>query len=81
MIRRIIDFIIILLFVWVCMILGLWIIDRVIVPMNLAGVTNNLLSAIFKVGISAFLVLIWLWIWREIVKRSFWHAIKKQQDY
>ncbi|MBS7614754.1 hypothetical protein KEJ18_03370 [Candidatus Bathyarchaeota archaeon] len=78
MIRRVLDFVLILLFVWVCMILGLWIIDRVIVPMDLPGVTNSYLSAILKVGISTFLVLIWLWIWREIVKRSFWHAMKTQ---
>ena len=35
MIRRIVDFTLILLFMWACMILGLWIIDRIIVPLEI----------------------------------------------
>ena len=78
MIRRIFDFVFILLFVWACMILGLWIIDRVIVPMEIPGVTSGFLTATLKVGASAGLVLLWLWLWREIIKKMFWHAMKTQ---
>jgi hypothetical protein len=78
MIRRILDFVFILLFVWACMILGLWVIDRVIVPMQLLGITDIFLTGILKVGVSASLVLFWLWLWREIVKKMFWHAMKEQ---
>jgi len=78
MIRRILDFVFILLFIWACMILGFWVIDQVIVPMELPGVTNGLLTGILKFSISAGLVLFWLWLWREIVKRMFWHAMKTQ---
>jgi hypothetical protein len=77
MIRRILDFAFILLFVWACMILGLWIIERVIMPMEL-GATDVLLTAILKLSISVGLVLFWLWLWREIVKRMFWHTMKTQ---
>jgi hypothetical protein len=79
MIRRILDFVFILLFVWVCMILGLWVIERVIVPMQLPGITDMLITGILKIGFSAGLVLFWLWLWREIVKKMFWHAMKKQK--
>jgi hypothetical protein len=78
MIRRILDFVFILLFVWACMILGFWVIDQEIVPMELPGVTDALLTGILKVSISAGLVLFWLWLWREIVKRMFWRAMKTQ---
>jgi hypothetical protein len=78
MIRRILDFVFILLFVWACMILGLWVIHQVIMFMELQRTTNVLLTAIFELGISAGLVLFWLWLWREIVKRMFWHAMKTQ---
>ncbi len=78
MIRRILDFVLILLFVWVCMILGLWVIDGVIVPMRLPGIAEGLLTSALKVGASAGLVLFWLWLWREIVKKMFWRAMRKQ---
>lgn len=78
MIRRILDFVFILLFIWVCMILGLWIIDSYIVPLELPGITNSILTATLKVLISAGMVLFWLWLWREIVKRMFWQALKAQ---
>ena len=78
MIRRILDFVLILLFVWACMILGLWVIDRIIVPMQLPGIADGLLTSIIRIGVSAGLVVFWLWLWREIVKKTFWHAMKKQ---
>jgi hypothetical protein len=78
MIRRILDFVLILLFVWVCMILGLWVIDRIIVPMQLPRVADGLLTGMVKISVSAGLVLFWLWLWREIVKKMFWRAMDKQ---
>lgn len=76
MIRRISDFVFILLFVWSCMILGLWIIDAIIVPLEIPGITNNIITATLKVGISTAMVLFWLWLWREIIKRMFWRTEK-----
>ena len=78
MIRRIVDFTLILLFMWACMILGLWIIDRIIVPLEIPYV-HPLITATIKVGASSALAIIWLWIWREIVKRMFWHTLKSHR--
>jgi len=81
MIRRLLDFVCILFFVWACMLLGLWIIDSIIVPLKMPTATNETLTGTFKVALSSMLVLFWLWIWREIVKRTFWRTIKKQQRH
>ncbi|MEM2112418.1 MAG: hypothetical protein QXX08_11175 [Candidatus Bathyarchaeia archaeon] len=78
MIRRLLDSVYVLLFVWTCMLLGLWVIHSFVVPQEFPGTIGEILSGIFKVAISFLLVLLWLWIWREIVKRSFWRAIKGQ---
>jgi len=80
MIRRIFDFTLILLFMWICMILGLWLINEVIVPLELPGINNRFITAILKVAASGGLALFWLWLWREIVKRMFWRALKKSQE-
>jgi len=80
MIRRILDFVLILLFVWVCMIFGLWLINGVIVPLKLPGIKNRVVIAVLKVSVSAGLVLFWLWLWREIIKRMFWHILKSQES-
>ena len=76
MIRRILDFIFILLFIWACMILGLWIIDSFIVPLELPGITNDIITGTLKVGMSSAMVLFWLWLWREIIKRMFWRTMR-----
>ncbi len=78
MIRRILDFTLILLFMWACMILGLWIIDRIIVPLEIPYI-HPLITATIKVGASSALAIMWLWIWREIVKRMFWHTLKSHR--
>jgi hypothetical protein len=78
MIRRILDFVFVLLFVWACMILGLWIIDSYIVPPP--GVTDDTLTATLKVAISGGMVLLWLWLWREIIKRMFWQTLRRNKD-
>ncbi|MCW4019939.1 MAG: hypothetical protein NWF14_01735 [Candidatus Bathyarchaeota archaeon] len=76
--RRILDFVSILLFVWICMLLGLWIIDSIIVPLELPETMNYLVTATLKVAISAAMVLFWLWLWRELIRRMFWRTMKTQ---
>jgi len=76
MIRRLLDFTIILVFVWICMIIGLWLISEVIVPLEISGIDDRFVEATLKVAVSAGLVLFWLWLWREIVKIMFWHTLK-----
>jgi len=80
MIRRIIDFLLILIFVWSCMFLGLLTIDMVIVPLviPIGGLLGAFLTSSFKVLSALLLILVWLWVWREIVKRFFWHEMKKR---
>jgi len=79
MIRRILDFVFILLFVWIFMLLGLWTINTWIVPLSLPlGSVGHGISNAAKSVISVLLVLLWLWIWREIVKRTFWGALKRR---
>jgi hypothetical protein len=57
------------------MIMGLWIVDSFIVPLEIPGFTNVIITSILKVAISAGMVLFWLWLWRELVKRMFWRKI------
>ncbi len=79
MIRRILDFVILLLYVWGCMILGLWVIDAFIVPMSIPGVNGYLVNVI-QVVISASMVLLWLLMWRWLSKNMFWRAIRNHQN-
>ncbi|RLI35095.1 hypothetical protein DRO55_05665 [Candidatus Bathyarchaeota archaeon] len=82
MIRRVMDFVLIMLFVWASMLFGLWIIDTLVVPLRIPLPENSLgdlLTATAKVLISAVLVLIWLWLWREIVRRTFWRLVGKSR--
>lgn len=79
MIRRILDFVILLLYVWVCMILGLWVIDAFIVPMTIPGVNRYVVNVI-QVVISASMVLLWLLMWRWLSKSMFWRAIRNHQN-
>jgi hypothetical protein len=60
------------------MLLGLWVIRSFIVPQEFPGTVGEILSGIFKVAVSFLLVLLWLWIWREIVERTFWRTLKGQ---
>ncbi|RLI03520.1 hypothetical protein DRO38_02595 [Candidatus Bathyarchaeota archaeon] len=80
MIRRILDFVLVLLFMWACMILGLWLISGVIVPLELPWINNRVVTATIKVAASVGLALFWLWLWREIVKRMFWHTLRSQES-
>jgi hypothetical protein len=79
MIRRILDFVILLLYVWGCMILGLWVIDAFIVPMTIPGVNGYVVNVI-QVVISASMVLLWLLMWRWLSKSMFWRAIRDHQN-
>ena len=79
MIRRILDFVILLLYVWGCMILGLWVIDAFIVPMSIPGVNGYLVNVI-QVVISASMVFLWLLMWRWLSKSMFWRAIRNHQN-
>jgi hypothetical protein len=80
MIRRILDFIIILLFVWACMFAGLWVIATLIVPLELPGIASRSLTNIIQVVISTLLVLIWLQIWRWLASSIFWQAINASRN-
>ncbi len=80
MIRRILDSVYILLFAWTCMLLGAWLIQRLIVTltMPIRGLLGTLLTSISRVAISALLVLVWLWLWRELVRLSFRRSLRKR---
>ena len=73
--RRVIDFMIILLFVWVCMIGGLWLIDYWIIPLEIPGVEKGYIVNIVQVVISTVLVLSWLLLWKKLATWMFWRAI------
>ncbi len=75
MIRRILDFVYVLLFAWASMIFGVWLIDVFIVPIDLG---NAFLTGFAKVTVSALLVLVWLWLWRDLVRTNFWRALRKK---
>jgi len=80
MIRRLVDMVCILSFIWTCMLFGLWMIDTLVVPLTLPipGLIGAALTSTIKVLIGTMLVLLWLWLWREIAKRLFWHTVKKE---
>ena len=82
MIRRILDSVYILLFAWACMLLGAWLIDRFIVTLTVPihGLLGVLLTSVSRVAIGALLVLVWLWLWRELVRVSFRRSLKKNGD-
>jgi len=77
--RRILDFVLILIFVWGCMIFGLWFIDNLIVPMSIPGVRRYIIN-IVQVVVSAAMVFLWLGIWRWIATSMFWRAIGNNQN-
>ena len=75
MIRRVLDFVTILLFVWVCMIGGLWLIDYLIIPLEIPGVEQAYIVNIVQVAISTVLVMSWLLLWKKLATWMFWRAI------
>ena len=79
MTRRILDFAVILLFVWGCMLFGLWVISNLIVPLSIPGVSRFVIG-IVQVIVSATLVLLWLQIWRWLARSIFWRALRNNQN-
>ena len=75
MIRRITEFVIILLFVWVCMIGGLWLIDVWIIPLEIPGIEQAYIVNIMQGVISTVLVMLWLILWKKLATWMFWRAI------
>ncbi len=75
MIRRVLDFVIILLFVWICSIGGLWLIDYLIIPLKIPGIEQAYIVSIVQVVISTVLVLLWLLLWKKLATWMFWRAI------
>jgi hypothetical protein len=73
--RRVLDFVIILLFVWIWMIGGLWLIDYWIIPLKIPGVEKAYIVNIIQVVISTVLVLLWLLLWKKLATWMFWRAI------
>jgi hypothetical protein len=73
--RRVLDFIIILLFVWIWMIGGLWLIDFWIIPLEIQGIEKPYIVNIVQVVISTALVLLWLLLWKKLATWMFWRAI------
>ncbi len=73
--RRVLDFVIILLFVWIWMIGGLWLIDYWIIPLEIPGVERAYIVNIVQVVISTLLVLSWLLLWKKLATWMFWRAI------
>ena len=68
------------MFVWVSMMIGLWIIASFIVPFEIPGLNDPVIVGSVKVIISLLLVMTWLWTWREIVRRTFWKTMRRQQE-
>ncbi|MBQ04436.1 hypothetical protein CL673_07005 [Candidatus Bathyarchaeota archaeon] len=73
--RRVLDFVILLLFVWFCMIGGLWVINNWIIPLKIPGVEEAHIINIVQVVISTVLVLSWLLLWKRLATWMFWRAI------
>ena len=76
--KRISWLLMILFLVWLMMLAGLWIIAKVIIPIPREGTLSIFIDAM-KVGLSALLSLLWLWLWKEIATRYFWYRLKKKQ--
>ena len=57
------------------MLLGLWIIDQFIVPMQIPGINSGIINVI-QVVIGASMVLLWLRVWRWLARKMFWRALQ-----
>jgi hypothetical protein len=69
----------ILLFVWLGIIAGLWLVLEVILNITLpiAGWWGTLLTGALKIGASIILAIAWLWLWKRIEYVYFWRTVKK----
>ncbi len=75
MIKRILDFVNILIFVWVSMLVGLWVINWVIIPWKLSEPFSRGMTNVVQVAISTVLVLLWLYLWKRMATTKFWNAM------
>lgn len=73
--QRILDFIVLLVFVWVSMLLGLWVIDKYIVPMEIPGIYKRSITNVIQIIIGTSMVVLWLRLWRWLAKKMFWRAL------
>ena len=76
MIKRILDFVNILIFVWISMLVGLWVINWVIIPWKLPEPFSGGMTNVVQVAISTILVLLWLYLWKRIATTKFWNAMR-----
>ena len=75
MIRRILDFVNILIFVWMSMLVGLWVINWMIIPWKLPEPFSRGITNVVQVAISTILVLLWLYLWKRIATTKFWNVM------
>jgi hypothetical protein len=73
--RRILAFVNILIFVWISLLLGLWVINWVIIPWKLPEPFSMGMTNVVQVVISTVLVLLWLYLWKRIATKMFWKAM------
>ena len=73
--KRILDFVNILIFVWISMLLGLWVINGAIIPWKLPEPFSRGMTNVVQVAISTILVLLWLYLWKRIATTMFWKAM------
>jgi len=75
MIKRILDFVNILIFVWISMLVGLWVINWMIIPWKLPEPFSRGMTNVVQVAISTILVLLWLYLRKRIATTKFWNAM------
>lgn len=69
------------LFVWLGLIGGLWLVLEVILQITLpvTGWLGTFLTGAVRIGTSAGLAVLWLWLWKKIEYAYFWRTIKKSR--
>ncbi|MFH0847880.1 MAG: hypothetical protein V1857_00050 [archaeon] len=74
--NRLLSLVALVISVWLSLVFGLFIVLRVIFEMTLPwqGVTP-LVLAILRVGLSAIMVLGWLFGWQRIVQKYLWRSL------
>jgi hypothetical protein len=75
--KSIVKLMLILLTVWFSMLIGYWIIGRIIMPLE---IYNTILSQLTKTAISIGVAVTWLWGWRKLAYHYFWQEINRQKE-
>ncbi len=73
--KRILDFVNILIFVWISLLMGLWVINWVIIPWKLPEPFSMGMTNVVQVAISTMLALLWLFLWKRIATTKFWNVM------